>query len=71
MSFPLKDIFKNKIIMYLFEDAARSKRNELFSGVGKGKNLTYSEICEEFDKNGIDIFTDSIRENFITEGDDE
>ena len=66
-----KDIFKNKIIMYLFEDAARSKRNELFSGVGKQRNLTYSEICEEFDKNGIDIFTDSIRENFITEGDDE
>ena len=27
-----KDIFKNKIIMYLFEDAARSRRNELFRG---------------------------------------
>ena len=62
-----KDIFKNKIIMYLFEDAARSKRNELFSGVGKGKNLTYSQICEEFDKNGIEIFTESIKEKFISD----
>ena len=62
-----KDIFKNKIIMYLFEDAAKSRRNELFSGVGKNINLTYSQICEEFDKNGIEIFTDSIKEKFITD----
>lgn len=62
-----KDIFKNKIIMYLFEDAAKSRRNELFSGVGKGKNLTYSQICDEFDKKGVEIFTESIREKFITD----
>lgn len=66
-----KDIFKNKIIMYLFEDAARSRRNELFSGVGKGKNLTYSQICDEFDKNGIEIFTEAIKEKFITDTDGE
>ena len=60
-----KEIFKNKIIMYLFEDAAKSRRNELFSGVAKNTNLTYSQICEDFDKNGIEIFTDSIKENFI------
>uniref|UniRef100_UPI00263854AF hypothetical protein n=1 Tax=uncultured Methanobrevibacter sp. TaxID=253161 RepID=UPI00263854AF len=66
-----KDIFKNKIIMYLFEDAARSRRNELFSGVGKNINLTYSQICEEFDRNGIEIFTDSIKEKFITDDDGE
>ncbi|MDO5859104.1 AAA family ATPase [Methanobrevibacter sp.] len=64
-----KDIFKNKIIMYLFEDAARSKRNELFSGAGK--NITYSQVCDEFDKNGIEIFTDSIKEKFITDDDGE
>ena len=52
--------------MYLFEDAARSKRNELFSGVGQNTNLTYSQICEHFDKFGIEIFTDSIKEKFIT-----
>ena len=51
-----KDIFKNKIIMYLFEDAARAKRNDLFSGARTKDYVTYSEICEEFDKNGLKIF---------------
>ena len=60
-----KDIFKNKIIMYLFEDAARSKRNELFSGVAKNTNLTYSQICEAFDEKGIEIFCDNIKEKFV------
>ena len=62
-----KDIFKNKIIMYLFEDAARSRRNDLFSGVAKNANLTYSQICEAFDKIGIEIFCDNIKEMFINE----
>ena len=62
-----KDIFKSKIIMYLFEDAARSKRNDLFSGVSKKGNLTYSEICEVFDERGIEIFCDNIKEKFIKE----
>jgi|GEM_PF-609095 len=64
-----KDIFKNKIIMYLFEDAAKSRRNELFSGVGK-TNVTYSQICEYFDEKGIEIFTDSVKDRFIEDGDD-
>ena len=64
-----KDIFKNKIIMYLFEDAARSRRNELFSGVGK-TNVTYSQICESFDEKGIEIFTDSVKDKFIKNEDD-
>ena len=61
------ETFKSKIIMYLFEDAARSKRNDLFSGVSKNTNLTYSEICEAFDKNGVEIFCDNIKEKFIYE----
>ena len=51
-----KDIFKNKIIMYLFEDAARAKRNDLFSGAKTKDYVTYSEICDEFDRNGLKIF---------------
>ena len=51
-----KDIFKNKIIMYLFEDAARARRNDLFSGARTKDYVTYSEICEEFDRNGLKIF---------------
>ena len=61
------ETFKSKIIMYLFEDAARSKRNDLFSGVSKNTNLTYSEICDAFDKNGVEIFCDNIKEKFIYE----
>ena len=61
-----KLIFKNKVIMYLFEDAARSKRNDLFSGVSKKNNLTYSQICESFDEIGVEIFCDNIKEKFIT-----
>ena len=51
-----KDIFKNKIIMYLFEDSARAKRNDLFSGARTKDYVTYSEICDEFDRNGLKIF---------------
>lgn len=56
-----KDIFKNKIIMYLFEDAARAKRNDLFSGAKTKDYVTYSEICDAFDKIGLKIF------NFISD----
>lgn len=62
-----KDIFKSKIIMYLFEDAARSKRNDLFSGAKSKNYVTYSEICDKFDEIGIEIFTDSIYEKFISD----
>lgn len=62
-----KDIFKNKIIMYLFEDAARSKRNYLFSGVKSKNQVTYSEICEEFENKGIEIFADGIKNKFLDE----
>ena len=62
-----KDIFKNKIIMYLFEDAARSRRNELFRGacnIKDTKNITYSEICELIDDDKIlEIFPDSFQED--------
>ena len=59
------DIFKNKIIMYLFEDVARSKRNELFSGVQSTGNLTYSKVCDAFDEKGVEIFCDNIKYEFI------
>lgn len=59
-----KEIFKNKIIMYLFEDAARARRNDLFAGSRSGnKNVIYSKICDDFDKKDIGIFTDKIRNN--------
>lgn len=63
----IKDIFKNKVIMYLFEDAVRSKRNELFSGVSSDRNLTYSQVCAAFDEIGVGIFCENIRSKFINE----
>lgn len=55
------DVFKHKIIMYLFEDAAKQKRASLFSGFEK-ENLRYSIICEEFDRRGIEIFNKEIQD---------
>jgi len=49
------EIFKNKVIMYLFEDAAKLKRKELFQGC-IGSNKRFSEICKQFDLYGVQIF---------------
>ena len=45
------NLFKSKVLMYLFEDAAKMKRN--FFNCDK---YIYSEICKEFDKKGIEVF---------------
>jgi hypothetical protein len=55
------EVFKHKIIMYLFEDAAKQKRASLFSGFEK-ENLRYSKICEAFDERGIEIFNKEIQD---------
>jgi hypothetical protein len=50
--------FKSKVIMYLFEDAARQYRSKLFKAdICK----MYSLICKEFDRNGMTIFGDEFR----------
>lgn len=49
------DVFKHKVIMYLFDDAAKQKRSTLFEGSAKGQTR-YSKICEAFDEQGIGIF---------------
>ena len=61
-----KEIFKNKIIMYLFEDAAKAKRNDLFAGAKENNNVIYSRVCELFDTIGIEIFCDSIRDELLS-----
>ena len=52
--------FKSKVIMYLFEDAARQKRSSLFEGCFEN-STRYSEICKEFDEKGIGIFNHDIQ----------
>ena len=56
------EVFKNKIIMYLFDDAAKHKRSKIFSGCDI--NNIYSEICKEFDEKGISIFSERVQEKF-------
>lgn len=54
-----KKAFKSKVIMYLYEDAAKQHRRKLFAGCD---NSGYSAVCEAFDKIGIDIFGEDFRE---------
>ena len=54
------DLFKNKVLMYLFEDAARSKRDFLFEGSKDEDDFTYSKICKDFNTKGIKIFNPAI-----------
>lgn len=62
-------IFKNKVLMYLFDDAAKQKRPSLFAGCeDENKNL-YSQICKEFDTKGVFIFCTKISDHFLP-GDD-
>lgn len=54
------DTFKNKVIMYLFEDAAKQKRSRLFEGCFQNSSR-YSEICREFEAKGVGIFNHDIQ----------
>ena len=54
------DAFKNKVLMYLFDDAAKQKRPSLFEGSAKGQTR-YSKIFEAFDEQGIGIFNSKIQ----------
>lgn len=52
--------FKNKVIMYLFEYAAKQKRSRLFEGCFQNSSR-YSEICREFEAKGVGIFNHDIQ----------
>lgn len=58
-------IFKNKVIMYLFDDAAKQKRITLFGGCDEKNKNQYSKICREFDTKGVYIFCEEISSQFI------
>lgn len=64
-------IFKNKVIMYLFDDAAKQKRITLFGGCDEKAKNQYSKICSEFDTKGVFIFCEAISSQFIPEDDKE
>lgn len=44
--------FKNKVLLYLYEDAGRMKRRDIFWDYP----VTYSQVCSEFDSHGTGVF---------------
>ena len=56
------DAFKSKVIMYLFEDAAKQKKHTLFKGCTD--TTRYSSIRDEFDTKGVFIFCEEIHNQF-------
>lgn len=59
------DAFKNKVIMYLFEDAAKQRRTEIFKGCDEVTR--FSAVCEAFDRKGVEIFGREIADSVIEE----
>ncbi|MCI6099629.1 MAG: AAA family ATPase [Selenomonas sp.] len=56
-----REAFKNKVIMYLFEDAARQYRQKFFKSEISDR---YSHICTAFDTLGMGIFGDDFKEDY-------
>lgn len=56
----LTETIKNKVLMYLYEDAAKAYRPSLFA---EGKYSTYSSVCEYFDENALNLFKGNIEVN--------
>lgn len=50
------ETFKYKVLMYLFEDAARYKRKEIFRDYASGRN-TLGKLFEDWDRVDFGIFT--------------
>ena len=47
------NVFKNKVLLYLYEDAAKTKKGKVFT---LGATATYSDICKDFDEHGEGMF---------------
>lgn len=51
------EAFKNKVLMYLFDDVVKQKRRSFFNCENSNR---YSSICNAFDREGIKIFSDGV-----------
>ena len=54
------EVFKSKVIMYLYEDAAKQHKHKLFSGCED--TTKYPAVCDSFDEIGIQIFGEDFEE---------
>lgn len=55
------DVFKSKVIMYLYEDAVKQGKHRFFDGCDSSK---YSSVCDAFDEIGMAIFGNSFKETY-------
>lgn len=46
------DVFKDKVLLYLYEDIGKLKRGRLF----RDETATYFELCQQFANDGVAIF---------------
>lgn len=58
------DVFKDKVLLYLYEDAGKMKHSKLF----RDENATYSVLCEQFEEEGVTVFKDIVLENVAADG---
>ncbi|MFM1582348.1 AAA family ATPase [Helcococcus ovis] len=52
-------VVRNKVLMYLFEDAGKAYRNQIFKFVD-GDLATFSTVCNKFDENIKTLFKDDL-----------
>lgn len=55
------DVFKDKVLLYLYEDAGRTKRSKMF----RRELNTYSKLCEAFDEEGEGIFGSGFDDHIV------
>lgn len=56
--------FKSKVLMYLYEDAAKQHKHKLFAGCSD--TTKYSAVCNAFDQIGMRIFGDDFADRYYT-----
>lgn len=54
-------VFKDKVLLYLYEDAGKTKRTKMF----KREFNTYAKVCEAFDRIGVGIFGNGFDEHLV------
>ncbi len=56
-------VFKSKVLMYLYEDAAKQYKHKLFAGSGCDSSR-YSAVCDAFEKMGMRIFGNDFKAKY-------
>ena len=54
----LSQVIKNKVLYYLFDDVVKPYRTTFFDS---NKTNTFLELCDNFDKYGIEVFNKDLR----------